>query len=138
MTVMNNRLSASMLLEQIYWARDLYFVFVDKNLAGMMAFLDAYHGYQRPVLNRDSLHSHSGFIVGAFALKARGSLFDSMNIEYNMINGQLPNLDLLNLMVKLADKFGLYPMVFDHGHQQSWWDLANTTKKAMYTQVTVR
>ncbi|VDK86863.1 unnamed protein product [Onchocerca ochengi] len=57
-----------------------------------------------------------------------------MNIEHNMVNGLLPNLDLINLMAKLADKFGLIPEVFNHGYQGSWWNFAETASKAMLNQ----
>lgn len=121
--------------EQIYWARDIQFIFVDKGLIGLTAYLAQYHDYRHSFLKADKLHFHSGAIVGAFAVKTKGSEFDAMNIEYNMVNGLLPNLDLINLMAKLADKFGLIPEVFHHGYQKSWWDIAETTGKAMLTQV---
>uniref|UniRef100_A0A1I7VAN9 Reverse transcriptase Ty1/copia-type domain-containing protein n=1 Tax=Loa loa TaxID=7209 RepID=A0A1I7VAN9_LOALO len=120
--------------EQIYWARDIQFIFVDKSLVGLTAYLAQYHEHHHSFLQSDKLHFHSGAIVGAFAVKAKGSVFDTINIEHNMVNGLLPNLDLINLMAKLADKFGLNPEVFNHGYQESWWDLAETTSKAMLSQ----
>ncbi|MFH4983747.1 hypothetical protein AB6A40_010456 [Gnathostoma spinigerum] len=60
-----------------------------------------------------------------------------MNIEMNMVNGQLPNLDLINLLVKLADKFALVPTVFNHKDQISWWDVMETCLKAAYSQAFV-
>ncbi|VBB34727.1 unnamed protein product [Acanthocheilonema viteae] len=120
--------------EQIYWARDIQFVFVDNGLIGLTAYLAQYHDHHHSFLQSDKLHFHSGAIVGAFAVKVKGSAFDTMNIEHNMINGLLPNLDLINLMAKLADKFGLIPEVFHHGYQESWWDIAGTTSKAMLNQ----
>uniref|UniRef100_A0A0R3RU99 Glycosylphosphatidylinositol anchor attachment 1 protein n=1 Tax=Elaeophora elaphi TaxID=1147741 RepID=A0A0R3RU99_9BILA len=120
--------------EQIYWARDIQFVFVDKSLVGLTAYLAQYHDHHHSFLQSDKLHFHSGAVVGAFAVKAEGPVFDTMNIEHNMINGLLPNLDLINLMAKLADKFSLIPEVFHHGYQKSWWDIAETTSKAMLSQ----
>ncbi|VDM97113.1 unnamed protein product, partial [Thelazia callipaeda] len=123
--------------EQIYWARDIHFVFVDKGLIGMTAYLDEYYGHRHPFLRIKQLRFHSGAIVGAFAVKAKGSRFDSVNIEYNMVNGLLPNLDLINLMVRLADKYGLVPQVFNHGNQNSWINLFQTTSKAVINQAFV-
>ncbi|MCP9260541.1 Palmitoyltransferase ZDHHC3 [Dirofilaria immitis] len=120
--------------EQIYWARDIQFVFVNKGLIGLTAYLAQYHEHHHSFLQSDKLHFHSGAIVGAFAVKAKGLLFDTMNIEHNMVNGLLPNLDLINLMAKLADKFSLMPEVFNHGYQGSWWNLAETASKAMLNQ----
>ncbi|KAK6107007.1 Gaa1-like GPI transamidase component family protein [Brugia pahangi] len=120
--------------EQIYWARDIQFIFVDKGLIGLTAYLVQYHQHHHSFLQSDKLNFHSGAIVGAFAVKADGLLFDTVNIEHNMINGLLPNLDLINLMAKLADKYGVIPEVFNHGYQVSWWNLAETTSKAMLSQ----
>nr|CRZ26113.1 BMA-HPO-3 [Brugia malayi] len=120
--------------EQIYWARDIQFIFVDKGLIGLTAYLAQYHQHHHSFLQSDKLNFHSGAIVGAFAVKADGLLFDTVNIEHNMINGLLPNLDLINLMAKLADKYGVIPEVFNHGYQVSWWNLAETTSKAMLSQ----
>uniref|UniRef100_A0A915Q2H4 Glycosylphosphatidylinositol anchor attachment 1 protein n=1 Tax=Setaria digitata TaxID=48799 RepID=A0A915Q2H4_9BILA len=120
--------------EQIYWARDIHFIFVDKGLAGMTAYLAEYHEHRNLFLQSEKLSFHSGAIIGAFAIKVEGSAFDTMNIEHNMVNGLLPNLDLINLMAKLADKFGLVPEVFNQGYQGSWWDLIDTTSKAMLSQ----
>ncbi|VDN30920.1 unnamed protein product [Gongylonema pulchrum] len=120
--------------EQVYWARDIHFVFVDKGLVGMTAFLDEYHGHRHPFLRVEKLQFHSGAVVGGFALKTTGTVFDTLNVEHNMMNGLLPNLDLLNLMIKLADKFGLVPEVFESAHQGSWWDLAELTSSAVLSQ----
>uniref|UniRef100_A0A1I8ES98 Glycosylphosphatidylinositol anchor attachment 1 protein n=1 Tax=Wuchereria bancrofti TaxID=6293 RepID=A0A1I8ES98_WUCBA len=120
--------------EQIYWARDIQFIFVDNGLIGLTAYLAQYHQHHHSFLKSDKLNFHSGAIVGAFAVKVDGLLFDTVNIEHNMINGLLPNLDLINLMAKLADKYGVIPEVFNHGYQVSWWDLAETTSKAMLSQ----
>ncbi|VDN27550.1 unnamed protein product [Gongylonema pulchrum] len=124
--------------EQVYWARDIHFVFVDKGLVGMTAFLAEYHGHHHPFLHVEKLQFHSGAVVGGFALKTTGTVFDTLNVEHNMMNGLLPNLDLLNLMIKLADKFGLVPEVFESAHQGSWWDLAELTSSAVLSQFIFR
>ncbi|VDN50214.1 unnamed protein product [Dracunculus medinensis] len=120
--------------EQIYWARDVIFVFVDGNIYGMAAYLSAHHGTTLPFMKFDRIKYHSGSIVGAFVINATGSVFDTMDIKYNMINGQLPNLDLINLMVRLADKFSLTSTVFNHEYESEWLDAMKTLKNAVVTQ----
>lgn len=122
-------------VEQIYWARDVIFVFVDGNIYGMAAYLSAHHGTTLPFMKFDRIKYHSGSIVGAFVINATGSVFDTMDIKYNMINGQLPNLDLINLMVRLADKFSLTSTVFNHEYESEWLDAMKTLKNAVVTQV---
>lgn len=123
------------LSEQIYWARNLIFVFVDGGVLGMKAFLAAYHGESAPLFNYDRVTRHGGAIIGGFIIKTTGNSFNTLNIEYNMINGQLPNLDVVNLFVRLADKFDLTSTIYDNKRQSSWRDIAETVSKGILTQV---
>uniref|UniRef100_A0A0M3HQI1 Glycosylphosphatidylinositol anchor attachment 1 protein n=2 Tax=Ascaris TaxID=6251 RepID=A0A0M3HQI1_ASCLU len=120
--------------EQLYWARDLIFVFVEKSVVGMRSFLDAYHARQHRFIRADRLKSHSGAIVGAFVPKTSGSSFSTMNIELNMLNGQLPNLDLVNLMVRLADKFALVPTLYESSEYSTWSGIAEIAAKGAIVQ----
>ncbi|VDK46430.1 unnamed protein product [Anisakis simplex] len=113
--------------EQLYWARDLIFVFVQESRVGMRAFLDAYHGrVHHQFIHIDPLQAHSGSIIGAFVPKTSGNSFSKLNIEFNMINGQLPNLDIVNLIVRLADKFDVTPTLYDKNRfaSRSWPEIA--------------
>ncbi|KHN75371.1 Glycosylphosphatidylinositol anchor attachment 1 protein [Toxocara canis] len=121
--------------EQHYWARDLVFVFVEESTIGMRAFLDAYHARQHQFIRADRLRSHSGAIVGAFAPRTSGTSFSALNIEFNMLNGQLPNLDLVSLMVRLADKFGLTPTIYEKSELSTTWQgIAEVAARGAITQ----
>ncbi len=93
--------------EQPYWARSLLVVFVDEGLLGMEAWLRAYHGSHHEFLQSQALSVHAGAIVGAIALRGRHLRFGQLDIQYHHLNGQLPNLDLVNLIVRLGDKQGV-------------------------------
>lgn len=101
----------------------------------MRSFLDAYHARQHRFIRADRLKSHSGAIVGAFVPKTSGSSFSTMNIELNMLNGQLPNLDLVNLMVRLADKFALVPTLYESSEYSTWSGIAEIAAKGAIVQV---
>uniref|UniRef100_A0A158R4S5 Glycosylphosphatidylinositol anchor attachment 1 protein n=1 Tax=Syphacia muris TaxID=451379 RepID=A0A158R4S5_9BILA len=124
--------------EQIYWARNLIFVFVDGGVIGMKAFLASYYGEEASGnFYYDHIDSQGGAIIGAFIIKTTGSSFRTLNIEYNMLNGQLPNLDLINLVVRLADKFDVIPTIYNSGRQYFWSDIAKTVAKGIFTQAFV-
>ncbi len=66
-------------------------------------------------LTTEPLRARSGAIQAAVALElpadARGP-FSHAQIKYNMLNGQLPNLDLVNLLVRMVEKEALEPTLF--------------------------
>ncbi len=70
--------------------------------AGPQAWVDAYHDEHSP-LSAASLPLKSGALQGVVVLdKAFDHSFESLHIVYDGINGQLPNLDLLNSAVHIA------------------------------------
>lgn len=64
--------------------------------------MDAYHDtHQSPAI--DSLPLKSGALQGAIVIDYPfDHRFESIHIVYDGINGQLPNLDLLNTVVSIA------------------------------------
>jgi glycosylphosphatidylinositol transamidase len=70
--------------------------------AGPQAWVDAYHDtHQSPAI--DSLPLKSGALQGAIVIDYPfDHRFESIHIVYDGINGQLPNLDLLNTVVSIA------------------------------------
>ncbi|VDL73188.1 unnamed protein product [Nippostrongylus brasiliensis] len=97
--------------QQVYWARDLFFVFVDGGAAGMDAWLSEYHVVQHPALRADPLSEMGGVIIGSVVWKSPNSI----RVELNHLNGQLPNLDLFNSVVRIAGngKFEMNTMIYD-------------------------
>jgi len=72
--------------EQVYWARDLIFVFVEHDEVGLEAWLSAYYGSPHCCIDAESLEAHGGAIIGATVLDVIGSRFSNLNIQFNMVN----------------------------------------------------
>ncbi|EFW99949.1 GPI transamidase component [Grosmannia clavigera kw1407] len=106
------------------WSKDLIFLFPPDSLAGPQAWVDAYHdahdGRQVSALPRKS-----GALQGAVALdytragmnggqdlpagpdgrpasRYSDTRFSAVHVVYDGVNGQLPNLDLINTVVAIA------------------------------------
>lgn len=127
--------------QQIYWARDLFFVFVDGGAAGMDAWLSQYHLVQHAALGAYPLNEMGGVMIGGVVMKTHimGTSRDPfVLIELNHLNGQLPNLDLFNSVVRIASKgvFALQSVVYGIRDKEmggkDWHILVPL--RAMYTQ----
>ncbi|KAL3102157.1 hypothetical protein niasHS_003566 [Heterodera schachtii] len=110
---------------QSYWARDLIFLFIDggDKVAAEAWFAD-YHGHRHPFIkplggDADDLHLelHGGQIIGAYVLDFSGTIFSHIDLQFSMVNGKLPNMDLLNLCVLLVEKAGTVTSI--HGVPQN-------------------
>lgn len=84
----------------------------------MQAWLDAYHGSEssdpNKVLNSGILEARAGSIQAAINLELQSFDLNYIDVKIEGLNGQLPNLDLVNLIQRLAVKEGLIS-----GHRQS-------------------
>ncbi|KAI0880429.1 GPI transamidase component GAA1 [Annulohypoxylon maeteangense] len=84
------------------WSKDIILVVPPDSRAGPQAWVDAYHDAHDPT-SVASLPIKSGALQGAIALDyAQESRFESVHIVYDGVNGQLPNLDLINSVVNIA------------------------------------
>uniref|UniRef100_A0A1B0GH18 Uncharacterized protein n=2 Tax=Lutzomyia longipalpis TaxID=7200 RepID=A0A1B0GH18_LUTLO len=93
---------------QKYWAKDIIFLITDQEQLGMQAWLNAYYGNNdNPALLTSDLHLRAGAIQAALNLEIQSFDLDSINIKLEGLNGQLPNLDLFNLVQKLTNKEGI-------------------------------
>lgn len=103
---------------QKYWAKDIIFVVNDQEQLGMQAWLEAYHGSNvcdaKNVLNYGVLDIRAGSIQAAINLEFPSFDLDHINVKIEGLNGQLPNLDLVNLIQRLAMKEGIVS-----GHKQA-------------------
>ncbi|CAK7266255.1 Glycosyl phosphatidyl inositol protein transamidase complex subunit [Sporothrix epigloea] len=94
------------------WSKDIIFLFPPDSLTGPQAWVDAYHDSHdgRYV---SALPRKSGALQGAITLdytkadaaddEGNGSSrFTAVHIVYDGVNGQLPNLDLINSVVNIA------------------------------------
>jgi len=87
------------------WSKDIIFVIPSDSISGPQAWVDAYHDSHDPTMI-ESLAVKSGALQGAIALDYPappwGQRFDKLNVVYDGVNGQLPNLDLVNTAVSVA------------------------------------
>ncbi|KAK5653552.1 hypothetical protein OQA88_8811 [Cercophora sp. LCS_1] len=84
------------------WSKDIIFVITPDSIAGPQAWVDAYHD-AHDSSRVASLPLKSGLLQGAIALDyAQENRFESVHIVYDGVNGQLPNLDLINSVVSIA------------------------------------
>ncbi|KAJ1325636.1 GPI-anchor transamidase subunit GAA1 [Microdochium nivale] len=84
------------------WSKDIIIVTPPDSRAGMQAWVDAYHDAHDPS-KVASLPIKSGALQGALALDfPQEERYESLQIVYDGVNGQQPNLDLFNSVVLIA------------------------------------
>lgn len=84
------------------WSKDIILLLTPDSIAGPQAWVDAYHDAHDPA-RVASLPLKSGLLQGAIAIDyAQEGRFESVHVVYDGVNGQLPNLDLLNSIVHIA------------------------------------
>jgi glycosylphosphatidylinositol transamidase len=104
------------------WSKDIIFIIPEDSVAGPQAWVDAYHDAHDPKFVAP-LEIKSGALQGAIAVDYPagpwGQRFDKLHIVYDGINGQLPNLDLINTAVSVAQgQMGIsctLQRMMDHG-----------------------
>lgn len=104
--------------------------------AGPQAWVDAYHDtHQSPEVQ--SLPLKSGALQGALIIDYPfDHRFESLHIIYDGVNGQLPNLDLMNTVVSIASSqmgIGVSLQQMWH-HSDSYQDRLKTMLKGMLKQ----
>ncbi|GAB6020270.1 hypothetical protein CHUAL_002988 [Chamberlinius hualienensis] len=89
-----------------FWAKDIIFLITEHEQLGVKAWLEAYHGVGNSdqVLNSGVLPSQSGVIQAAINLEIHDKLIKFIDLKLEGLTGQLPNLDLVNLAVRLCIK----------------------------------
>lgn len=108
--------------EQKYWSKDLIFLITEQEQLGMQAWLEAYYGTEdaadgdaadAPALRAGSLEARAGSIQAAINLELPAFDISHIDVKIEGLNGALPNLDLLNVVQRIATKEGM-----PCGHQQ--------------------
>ncbi|KAG1085899.1 hypothetical protein G6F42_021204 [Rhizopus arrhizus] len=98
---------AKLFKRNVYWAKDVILLVTDEGTLGTQAWLDAYHGttdeFDSVVMPR------SGAVQGVVNLDFPGTQdYETMGIFFGVydkgVNGQLPNLDLINTIVAVATR----------------------------------
>lgn len=95
------------------------FLVTDQEQLGMQAWLDAYHtcdnSFQpNQILNSGNLEARAGSIQAAINLELQSFDLKYIDVKIEGLNGQLPNLDLVNLVQRIGVKEG-----FVSGHRQT-------------------
>ncbi|KAJ4291570.1 Glycosyl phosphatidyl inositol protein transamidase complex subunit [Collariella sp. IMI 366227] len=84
------------------WSKDIILLLTPDSITGPQAWVDAYHDAHDPA-RVASLPIKSGLLQGAIAIDyAQEGRFDSVHVVYDGVNGQLPNLDLINSINHIA------------------------------------
>lgn len=118
------------------WSKDIILLITPDSLAGPQAWVDAYHD-AHDTRYIDSLPLKSGALQGAVALDyTQETRFSSVHIVYDGINGQLPNLDLINSVVNIAaGQMGIGVGIQEMwGHSDSYEDRLRTMLRGMMKQ----
>ncbi|XP_077046126.1 GPI-anchor transamidase component GPAA1 isoform X1 [Agelaius phoeniceus] len=92
---------------QVYWAKDLIFLVTEHDLVGTQAWLEAYHDVNLTDIHSGGVPGRAGAIQAALALELSSDVVTSVDVAVEGLNGQLPNLDLLNLFHSFCLKSGL-------------------------------
>lgn len=96
---------------QKYWAKDLIFLITEHEQLGAQAWLEAYHktsSGRDGVLMSGDLVSRGGAIQAAVNLELFSDRISHIDVKIEGLNGQLPNLDLVNLVHMLCNKEGVH------------------------------
>lgn len=108
---------------QIYWAKDIIFLVTEHDLLGTEAWLEAYHDVNVTGMQSSPLQGRAGAIQAAVALELSSDVVTSLDVTVEGLNGQLPNLDLLNLFQTFCQKGGLLCTLQGKLQLQDWTTL---------------
>ncbi|KAI8969002.1 Gaa1-like protein [Mycotypha africana] len=107
---------AKLFKRNVYWAKDVILLIADEGIHGTQAWLDAYHGTVQNDEFSSIVMPRSGAVQGVVHLDFPGTqdyetlgIFFGINyyfIQTEGVNGQLPNLDLVNTMIAIAGRTG--------------------------------
>ncbi|PMD67341.1 Glycosylphosphatidylinositol:protein transamidase, GAA1 component [Hyaloscypha bicolor E] len=117
------------------WSKDIIFLITADSKAGPQAWVDAYHDTHQSGMV-DSLPLKSGALQGAVVIDYPfDHRFQDIHIVYDGINGQLPNLDLLNTVVSISGHMGIGTSLQQMWqHSDSYRDRLQTMLRGMLNQ----
>uniref|UniRef100_A0A8D8VZ26 Glycosylphosphatidylinositol anchor attachment 1 protein n=1 Tax=Cacopsylla melanoneura TaxID=428564 RepID=A0A8D8VZ26_9HEMI len=101
---------------QRHWAKDIILLISEHEQLGVQAWLEAYHGTQcgvPGVLHSGDLEARGGAVQAAITLEIQFPRIDFFDVKVSGLNGQLPNLDLINLVHKLCSKEGVRHTIYN-------------------------
>ncbi|KAJ8655462.1 hypothetical protein O0I10_008956 [Lichtheimia ornata] len=114
---------AKLFKRNVYWSKDIIFLVTDKEMAGAQAWVDAYHGTG----DQDGFSvvmPRSGAIQGVVNLDFPGTHdYESLGIFFEGVNGQLPNLDLINTINTVTNRLVRVPLTL---HEETSYPFRDT------------
>ncbi|KAI1424249.1 Gaa1-like protein [Xylaria sp. FL1777] len=118
------------------WSKDIILVVPPDSRAAIQAWVDAYHD-AHDSLSVASLPIKSGLLQGAVAIDyPHEGRFEGVHIVYDGVNGQLPNLDLINSVNNIANgQMGMHSFIQERfGHSDRYNDRLGTMLRGMMNQ----
>lgn len=118
------------------WSKDIIFLVTPDSDTGPQAWIDAYHSTHDPAMVED-LSLKSGALQGAVCVDYPFEhRFERLHVAYDGINGQLPNLDLVNTAISIASgQMGIGTMIQSMDqHSNDYPDRVRTLAKGMASQ----
>lgn len=105
------------------WSKDIILMVPPDSRAGTQAWVDAYHD-AHDQSNVASLPLKGGALQGAVAIDyPHEGRFSGVHIAYDGVNGQLPNLDLINSVVNIASgQMGMDATIQEMWHHNNKYD----------------
>lgn len=97
---------AKYLSHQMHWSKDIIFVFSDGYMEGMQAWSNAYFGVQQSNLQAEAVIGAGATIWNAISVDYPSDSFSSLVLLHQGKDGQLPNMDVLNTVVRIAERLG--------------------------------
>ncbi|XP_051944432.1 glycosylphosphatidylinositol anchor attachment 1 protein isoform X1 [Hippocampus zosterae] len=119
---------------QVYWAKDIIFLVNEHDLIGMQAWLEGYHHTNITGMEWSPLQGRAGAIQAALSLELSSDVVTSLDIRLEGLNGQLPNLDLVNLFYAFCQKFDVL-CTFQGKLQRNDWDSPSGYSHAVQTMM---
>ncbi|XP_061197375.1 glycosylphosphatidylinositol anchor attachment 1 protein-like [Saccostrea echinata] len=92
---------------QTYWSKDIIFLVSDHEQIGLQAWLDGYHDIKAEYIVPSDVMGRSGAIQAALNLEIPDGNIRYFDVKIEGMNGQLPNLDLFNLVVRICNQEGV-------------------------------
>lgn len=106
--------------QKTYWAKDIIFLLTDHEQIGIQAWLDGYHDIKADYIQPGELMGRSGQIQAALNLEIPHGNIQKYNIKIEGLNGQLPNLDFFNLVVRLCKREGVEATLHKQSDPYLW------------------
>lgn len=116
---------------QIYWAKDIIFLVNEHDLIGMQAWLEGYHHTNTTGMDWSPLQGRGGSIQAALCLELSSDVVTSLDLVLEGLNGQLPNLDLVNLFYAFCQKIGVLCTIQGKLPRNDWdtpWGYSHAAK----------